>query len=101
MEDVTTTRFVSVATLWEMTIKVSLGKLTLDRTLPHFLNDYLDDFSFVILPIERTHLPTLQTLPLYHRNPFDRLLIAQSIAEGLPLVPNDTNVPLYPVQQIW
>ena len=101
LEDAETRRYVSVATLWEMSIKVSLGKLNLDRSLPDFFNRYLDDFDFTILPIERSHLLTLQTLFPHHRDPFDRLLIAQSIAEGLPLVSGDANVALYPVQRVW
>lgn len=101
LEDKGTQRYVSVATLWEMSIKVSLGKLNLDRSLSDFLNRYLNDFDFTVLPIERAHLLALQALPTHHRDPFDRLLIAQSIAEGLPLVSGVANVALYPVRLVW
>ena len=93
--------FLSMASLWEMTIKNGTGKLDLSRDISSFFQDRVDANNFLILPIHRFHLVTLSTLPLHHRDPFDRLLIAQSISENIPIISADTAFDAYPVTRIW
>ena len=75
--------FVSIASIWEMTIKSSLGKLNLGIPLSDLIAQKLIPSDIQLLPIQLAHLAVLQTLPLYHRDPFDRILIAQAITDQL------------------
>ncbi|WP_309709060.1 type II toxin-antitoxin system VapC family toxin [Armatimonas sp.] len=93
--------YVSVASLWEITIKVSQQKLDLKDPITRFFQDAVEGSDLRILPVERFHLITLVTLPLHHRDPFDRLLIAQSISEKMPIISADTAFDNYPVTRIW
>ena len=91
---------VSIASFWEITIKTSLGKLT----VPEGITDLMDKAlvkGFQILPIEREHLIVLSTLELIHRDPFDRIIIAQAISENISLVSSDNVFKQYPVNCIW
>jgi PIN domain nuclease of toxin-antitoxin system len=81
--------FVSVASLWEITIKTSLGKLQLHPPLPVLLQQHLLRSDVQLLPIEPVHLVRLSTLPHHHRDPFDRLIVAQALDQSLPLVSSD------------
>ena len=101
IEDMQNQKYLSIASLWEIVIKVRLGKLNLLESLPDFFSHYVDDYGFIVLPVERNHLLTLATLPLQHRDPFDRILIAQSIQEGMPLLSADHIMDSYPVSRIW
>lgn len=78
--------FVSPASVWEMAIKHRTGKLTLPEPPPIYVPDRLLRHGFEPLPITMTHVLQTHPLPFHHRDPFDRLLIAQSIAEDMPLV---------------
>lgn len=80
--------YLSIASLWEITIKMSLGKLDLDIALNRLINDYVVPSGMEILPIHLNHLLVLRDLPLHHRDPFDRLLISQAQAEDLTVVSN-------------
>jgi PIN domain nuclease of toxin-antitoxin system len=100
LEDPANQVFVSMASVWEIAIKVGIGKFTLTRPLEQFLIERLDGNEFEILPIERAHILRLVGLPLHHRDPFDRLLVAQCLAEGLPLVSVDTVFDTYGVQRL-
>jgi PIN domain nuclease of toxin-antitoxin system len=91
---------VSVASFWEITIKTSLGKLIIPEKIEGFMDKALAN-GFKILPIEREHLIVLSNLELIHRDPFDRIIIAQAIAEGMPLVSSDDVFKLYPVNCVW
>jgi PIN domain nuclease of toxin-antitoxin system len=84
---------VSVASLWELAIKQSVGKLTVDGDL----REYLTLQSFSELPVMGEHVMTVQHLPLYHRDPFDRLIIAQALCEGLTIVTSDRAFTAYDV----
>lgn len=99
--DPSNTIYVSVASLWEITIKFSQGKLEIQNPITVFFQDAVEGSDFRILPVERFHLFTLATLPLHHRDPFDRLLIAQSISEKMPIISADTAFDAYPVTRIW
>ena len=91
---------ISIASFWEITIKTSLGKLTIPESIVGLMDKALLK-GFKILPIERKHLITLSTLELIHRDPFDRIIIAQAIAENMSLVSSDNIFQQYPVNCIW
>jgi PIN domain nuclease of toxin-antitoxin system len=93
--------FVSVASLWELAIKVNIGKLSLDIPLNDFLHEAVDANGFEVLPIERSHLAAIVTLPLHHRDPFDRLLIAQSLTTAMPLITADAAFDAYGISRLW
>jgi PIN domain nuclease of toxin-antitoxin system len=85
IEDPGNQRFVSVACLWQVTIKRSVGKLD----LPDNYMDGVDHIAATLLPITRPHLSRVQLLPLHHRDPFDRMMIAQAMEENLTIVTRD------------
>jgi PIN domain nuclease of toxin-antitoxin system len=91
---------VSIASFWEITIKTSLGKLIIPGNITEVMDKALTK-GFKILPIKREHLIVLSTLELIHRDPFDRIIIAQAIAENIPLVSSDDIFKQYPVDCVW
>ena len=91
---------ISVATVWEMIIKVNLGKLVLGASIPEVLTWYRG-IGATILPITERHVLAVGTLPNAHRDPFDRILIAQAISEELVLVTRDPAFEPYPVRCLW
>ena len=95
--------FISLASIWEIQIKVQLGKLALDMPLSELIETQQTENDVLLLPIQASHIYQLQALPSLHRDPFDRILIAQSIAEGLKLVSKDKEVHGYSdhVNVLW
>ncbi len=93
--------FVSIASLWEITIKSSLGKLELATTLQDMFIDKLSDNDIQVLKIDLSHLICVHTLAFFHRDPFDRLIAAQSLVENIPLISKDLIMNDYGVQRIW
>ena len=93
--------FLSIVSLWEIAIKSNLGKLELLKPFDQLFPSQLDENDIKVLPIEIEHLSTLQTLSLHHRDPFDRLIIAQSIVENLPVISSDSSFQMYPIKVIW
>jgi PIN domain nuclease of toxin-antitoxin system len=91
----------SVASIWEIQIKSQSGKLNLNSTLPDLIKNQQQVNNLQILPIELSHIYALKDLPIHHRDPFDRILIAQSIVENMPLLSIDMVFDSYPVQKIW
>lgn len=89
-------RMISVASLWEIAIKTSLGKLGLREDL----RVVLDETGLELLPIAPEHVEAVARLPLLHRDPFDRMLVAQAQVEGLTLLSADPNVRAYPVPSL-
>lgn len=100
IEDKTCSISISIATLWEITVKNQLGKLTLQKDLADIFS-HITHLDFEVLPIQTRHLLTLQRLPFHHRDPFDRLLIAQSISENKILFSKDRIFKLYGIDVIW
>jgi PIN domain nuclease of toxin-antitoxin system len=90
---------VSIVSIWEIAIKKSVGKLGMDIELEALINS-LDVFGFELLPLHPAHTLLLATLPLFHRDPFDRMLIAQAISEGFQLLTADPAFEAYKVQLI-
>jgi PIN domain nuclease of toxin-antitoxin system len=91
----------SVASLWEISIKVSIGKLTLAQLDDIFVPQQLAANAIEILPISLAHLGVVSTLPFQHRDPFDRLLIAQAMVEQLPIISIDSAFDAYSVKRLW
>ncbi len=92
---------VSVASLWEMAIKFSIGKLDLGQPFETLFPQQLENNSIEILSIAVEHLHTVCKLPFYHRDPFDRLIIAQAQVEKLPVVSVDTVFDTYGTRREW
>ena len=92
---------VSPATYWEIAIKISLGKYALPEPYDIFIEREITTNDFRILPIEPKHTAVLTTLPFHHRDPFDRLLIAQAMVEAIPILSIDPAFDAYPVTRLW
>ena len=93
--------FFSMASVWELAIKASLGKISLGKTLEEFIEEHVKGNDIEILDIHLPHVFRIEQLPFHHRDPFDRLIIAQVIEDNLLLVGNDTIFDLYNVKRIW
>ena len=92
--------YVSIASLWAITIKISLGKLEVNVPMMEFFS-FLERNQFWILAIELEHLLQLQQLPVYQKDPFDRLIIAQAMAENLPVATKDQFFSQYGLTTQW
>ena len=99
--DVQNTIFVSLASLWELAIKSSLGKISFEMPLEDFVEEHIRDNDIEILSIELPHILRIEKLPFHHRDPFDRLIIAQQIEENLPVISADEIFDAYGVKRIW
>jgi PIN domain nuclease of toxin-antitoxin system len=93
-------KFISMASVWEVAIKISIGKLGFDDGAKGFI-ELLAENGFELLPIAAEHVLRVETLAFLHRDPFDRLIIATCIEEGMSLVSGDENIWRYPIQIIW
>jgi PIN domain nuclease of toxin-antitoxin system len=93
--------FLSVASVWEIVIKTKSGKLTLPEPVEEYIPNRLTLNRFESLDIQMTHTLQITTLPNIHRDPFDRILIAQSQVENLPIVTIDQKIAQYSVEIIW
>jgi len=101
IEDSSVQKYVSIASLWEFSIKYTMKKLKFDGGLAN-LWEMLSQNRFVIIPIEQPHLESIITdLPLYHRDPFDRLIIATAKAEDMTILTVDENIQKYDVLWFW
>ena len=101
IEDGNNEIYVSMASLWEIAIKTSLNKLVLPVKFEDFIPEQVLANHMQILPIEVPHLHKVATLPFHHRDPFDRLIIAQSMVENMPIVGRDVVFSQYAIKQIW
>lgn len=91
----------SIASLWEMQLKIQLGKLHFNLPLPQLIEDQQRVNGLQLLPIAPDHIYALDQLPFHHKDPFDRLLVAQAIDESLSLVTADPALAAYPARIIW
>jgi PIN domain nuclease of toxin-antitoxin system len=101
IRDVSNEVLISPASYWEIAIKVSLGKWRLNRPYEDFIDIGLKQYGFLILPILPAHTARLIGMPFYHKDPFDRLLAAQALAEGIPMVSADSAFNDYDVTRLW
>jgi PIN domain nuclease of toxin-antitoxin system len=91
----------SVASVWEIGIKVSLGKLTLQKPVGVFVPELLTELAITLLPIDIKDVAAACELPFHHRDPFDRMLAAQAIQRGLSIVSIDESFDAYGVARLW
>lgn len=101
LQEPSNTLILSVTSVWEMQIKLQLGKLTLCLPLAEIIASQQQTNSMILLPITLFHTLALEGLPLHHKDPFDRMLIARAIAEDAVLVSCDPIFAKYPVQLVW
>lgn len=95
------TLMLSIASIWEMQIKLQLGKLTMTMPLAELIESQQQTNNLDILPITLAHVLALQNLPLHHKDPFDRLLISQASIEEAVLISGDAEFAKYKVQLMW
>jgi len=102
LRDMNNRLFLSIVSPWEIGIKIASGKFTPpEEPLDQFFKTQLNLTSIDLLRIELDHIQIVSSLPNHHRDPFDRMLIAQSIAEGLPIISADTAFDVYGVTRLW
>jgi PIN domain nuclease of toxin-antitoxin system len=93
--------FISAASVWEIVIKTAKGRLVLPEPPDQYISIRMNLYRFRPLPIQISHAAHVYELPPIHNNPFDRMLIAQSQMESLPLLTNDDNIRRYELDTIW
>lgn len=93
--------FVSPASWWEVAIKISIGKYSLPERLSVFIRRHMELNLFQVLHIQPDHIEAVAMLPLRHKDPFDRLLVAQALCEDLTLISVDEKIALYAVRTFW
>ena len=91
----------SLASVWEIAIKVSIGRLPIPQPLDTFVPQQLGFNRIGLLPVELRHALAIARLPLHHRDPFDRMLVVQAQADDIPIVSADTTLDAYGVQRLW
>lgn len=100
ISDIENKVLISVASLWEIAIKISLDKLSIKDGF-NKISEFIINNEIEIIPVTFQHLQTLIKLKYYHRDPFDRILIAQGISENFLIATNDKNFGMYDVKIIW
>ncbi|EGJ33940.1 MULTISPECIES: type II toxin-antitoxin system VapC family toxin [Moorena] len=100
MIDVADSVYLSIASLWEIAIKLNLGKLSLQRSY-QTIESELQSSDISLLPIAFIDTLQISNLPLHHRDPFDRMLIAQAMNRSLVLISRDNKFDAYPIQRLW
>ena len=98
--DLSNPKYISIVSAWELSNKIGLGRLDFDGKAAGFVH-LAETNGFTVIPIKAPHLTTLESLPLIHRDPFDRLLVATAITENMTLITADRNITQYTVPYIW
>jgi PIN domain nuclease of toxin-antitoxin system len=93
--------YFSLASLWEIAIKIKTGKLNAIGSSVSYVRDEMEAYGIQLLPIRYEHLLQLEMLPVHHSDPFDRLLVAQAITESLPILTHDDKFAAYSIRLIW
>ena len=93
--------FISPAAYWEIAIKVSIGKLNLHQPYEDFIEACMNKYGFIILPVDPMHTARVIGLPFHHKDPFDRLLVAQALTGGIPIISNDPALDAYKITRYW
>lgn len=96
IEDPSNTVLISIASFWEIAIKTSRGKLELSKSIEDLISE-IERSSIAILPIESKHIIQVSKLPFHHKDPFDRMIIAQVLVENVPIISTDSNFSKYGV----
>jgi PIN domain nuclease of toxin-antitoxin system len=92
--------YFSIASMWEIAIKKTINKLDIDESVTD-IERICDDYSITILPIKTKYLERLQKLPVIHSDPFDRLIMATALEEGMKLITHDSKIQKYNIDLIW
>jgi PIN domain nuclease of toxin-antitoxin system len=92
---------ISPASYWELAIKISIGKYSLPEPFDVFVDREIAANDFQILHVEPKHTAVVSTLPFHHKDPFDRLLVAQAQVEGIPIISGDSALDDYAVRRLW
>ncbi|RYY06620.1 MAG: type II toxin-antitoxin system VapC family toxin [Sphingobacteriaceae bacterium] len=100
LENINNIKFVSIISMWEIAIKANSNKIEFKQTFKE-VKEFLINNDIDLLPVKIAHLNTILDLPHYHKDPFDRLLIAQAIAEDLTLISAYQYFKSYPINLIW
>ena len=101
IEDMSNAAYLSMASLWEMAIKINIGKLELPKPLGVLVSEQMRENEFKMLRAEIEHFEIYTSLPLHHRDPFDRMMIAQAQVEGLSVVSKDEALADYDINLLW
>ncbi|MEG4515912.1 MULTISPECIES: type II toxin-antitoxin system VapC family toxin [unclassified Microcoleus] len=101
IEDENNEKLVSIASIWEMAIKHSIGRLNFSLPFMEFVRQQLSVSNIGLLEINLNHIEVAASLPLHHRDPFDRLIIAQSMAEQIPVLSVDAIFDAYAIARVW
>jgi PIN domain nuclease of toxin-antitoxin system len=101
IEDAGNQLFLSAATAWELAIKISTGKLSVGQEIGTFLQSQIEINHLTFLPVSIPHSARVATLPFHHKDPFDRMLIAQSLDEDIPIITNEVLFEQYGIQRYW
>lgn len=101
LQDPANDLLVSSGTIWEMAIKVAIGKLSLSLPYTQWMTQAMGDLGATLLPIAVEHAGALLQLPNHHRDPFDRLFIAQAMVESVPIVSGDPAFDPYSITRLW
>lgn len=94
-------RLISIASIWEMSIKSSLKKIQFSPSFSEFIKKEFELIDYQLLQLGLEHTFQLEQLPFHHRDPFDRIIIAQALVEGIPIVSIDKEFDKYNVERIW
>lgn len=100
IENQKNSKFISIATIWEIAIKISLNKFKYEKGFKKFL-DLIDKNGFEIIPMSFNHALTVATLKFIHRDPFDRLIVAQAMTDNLAIITKDEHIQKYDIHTIW
>lgn len=94
-------KYLSIASPWEVSIKISAGKFRLSEPVDVFFDEQMRLDNVQLLPITLLHLTRISVLPFHHCDPFDRMLIAQSLTESIPIISADVAFDAYGVERLW
>jgi PIN domain nuclease of toxin-antitoxin system len=101
IEDESNDRYLSAGSLWEIAIKVSIGKLEVPLPITRLVTEHVEANGIDVLGIKPGHLDEQRNLPFHHNDPFDRMIIAQAIVEEMKVIGKDEAFELYPIDGIW
>ena len=101
IEDSADEKLGSPASYWELAVEIGIGKYALPQPYETFMAHAVGGQGFVVLPVLPKHTAVLCSLAFHHRDPFDRILVAQAMAEQVPLISTDRTLDAYPVRRIW
>jgi PIN domain nuclease of toxin-antitoxin system len=101
IEDQNNEKLISIVSVWEMSIKQSIGKLSFSLPIKTFIEQQIEFEDFNLLNLNLDHIHVITILPLQHRDPFDRILIAQAMVEQIPIISADTAFDAYSITRFW